>query len=130
MAWQRAATAKALAELLREAQPDDGAASVFSSPPETLNAPALIVGHPSDVRYSSQGFAMDEATLPVVCVGPLTGDDVVDELIADVRAVVLANPKLDGTVASCVATGERNWRAIRVGGADFLAADVELTIQN
>ena len=74
-------------------------------------------------------MSVDTATLPVICLGASTGDDVVDSLISFVRQVIFNNVTLDGEVPSCLATSERNWRAVRIGGADMLAADVVLTIQ-
>lgn len=128
MSWQRAIVAPALADVLKAAQPEGGTVNIFAAPPETLNTPAVVVGRPIEVRYSVSAFAQDEAQLPVVCIGPSSGEDVVDGLIAFVRAAVGADPTLGGTVPSCAVTSERNWRPLRIGGAEMLGADVVLTV--
>lgn len=129
MSFNRATVAPALANVLDEARAEGDTFSVFSAPPESLNAPALVVGRPIEVRYGVFAMNVDEAELPVICIGQfLSGEDVVSGLIAFVRRTVQANNTLGGAVPSCVATLERSWRAIRVGGTDLLAADVVLTI--
>lgn len=131
MSWRRALVAPELADMLKAAQGDADTASIFSAPPETLNAPAIVVGRPLEVRYGVGGLGVDEADLPVVCLASaLSGEDTVDDLISFVRAAVLADPSVSGAVQRCTATGERNWRMVRIGGAELLAADVVLTISN
>jgi hypothetical protein len=129
VSWQRALVAAALADTLKTAQGSDDTAGIFSQPPETLNAPALVVGRPTEVLYGVAGLGMDQATIPVICIGPSTGDDIVDGLIHFVREAVRADVTLSGAVPSCICTSERNWRPVRIAGADLLAADVVLTIQ-
>ena len=130
MTWRRALVAPALADVLKAAQVEGDTASIFSAPPETLNAPAIVVGRPIEVRYAVAGLGVDEADLPVICLAQmLAGEDAVDGLIAFVRAAVAPEPSLNGAVRICTATLERNWRAVRIGGADMMAADVVLTIQ-
>ena len=114
--------------MLKVAQGPDDTASIFAAPPETLNSPAIVVGRPIEVRYAVVAFAQDEATLPVICIGPAGGENTVDGLIAFVRATVLSDPTLGGTVPSCTVTAERNWRPLRIGGAELLGADVVLTV--
>ena len=128
MSWSRALVAAALADALKAAQWAGDTASIFPAPPETLNAPAIVVGRPVEVRYGVAAFSQDEATLPVICIGPATAEDTVDGLIAFVRGAVAADPTLGGAVPSCTATSERNWRALRIAGAELLGADVILTI--
>lgn len=130
MSWTRALVAQALAEVLKAAQAAEDGASIFAAPPETLNAPAIVVGRPIEVLYGTGGLSVDTATVPVVCIGPsLAGEDTVDALINFVRQAVGANVTLNGAVRSCTVTLERNWRAVRVAGADLLGADVVLTVQ-
>jgi hypothetical protein len=100
---------------------------VFDKPPATLNPPAVVVGRP-DVTYATAAYGVDQATLPVLCVGAVDGEDTVDGLITGVRAA-LAEPSLGGAVNSCVAAGERNWRNVTVAGAELLQAEVTLTIR-
>ena len=88
MSWQRSLVAAALADVLKAAQGEGDTAAIFSAPPETLNAPAIVVGRPTEVRYGVAGFGVDEATLPVICLGPSTGEDTVDGLISFVREVL------------------------------------------
>ena len=129
MSWARALVAGAVADVLKAAQSDTDTFSVFANPPETLNAPAIVVGRPTEVRYNIGAFGIDEATLPVVCVGPSGGDDVLDALITFVRTAIGADVTLGGVVPSCIVTAERNWRPTRIGGADLMAADVVLSVQ-
>jgi hypothetical protein len=105
------------------------AATVFTQPPATLNAPAVVVGWPFEVRYSAVAFSIDEADLPVTVVAGADGGDTIDGLIAVVRAAVLPDPSLAGAVQSATATLERNWRNLSVAGAEVLTADVLVTIQ-
>jgi hypothetical protein len=129
VSWQRALVAQALADVLKAAQGVDDTASIFAAPPETLNAPAIVVGRPTEVDYGTAGLGCDTAILPVICIGPSTGEDMVDGLITFVRQTIGANVTLNGTVPSCTVTSERNWRAVRIAGAEMLAADVVTTIQ-
>ena len=52
--------------------------NIFESPPTTLNPPAIVVSRPIEVRYGVAGFGVDAIELPVVCMGPMEGDDLVD----------------------------------------------------
>jgi hypothetical protein len=118
--------AKALADALTgEAQ----GVAVFDHPPLTLNTPALVVGRPTEVLYGVAGMGTDEAQLPVICIGPMEGEDVIDGLIGIVRGVVASNGTLSGVVRSVTAPMERSWRRVDIGGAKFLAADVVLQVQ-
>jgi hypothetical protein len=132
MTWRRATFAQALAATLQAAADDYGEApppSVFALPPETLNAPALVVGRPAEVLYGTGGLGVDVATVPVICLAAMGGEDVVDALIAFVRGVLGDDPTVGGVAQIAYAPSERNWRAVRIGGADMLAADVSLTVQ-
>lgn len=129
MTWRRSLVAPALADMLKAAQGETDTASIFSAPPETLNPPAIVVGRPIETRFSTFALGIDETDLPVVCVGPFyAGEDIVDGLISFVCAAVLADRTINGTVPSCTAASSRNWRGVRIGGADMLAADVVLTV--
>jgi hypothetical protein len=125
--WHRSVVADALVQALKAN--DDGTTNIFPSPPMTLNPPAIAVGRPTEVRYGVAGFGVDQVELPVICIGPMEGDDMVDGLIAFVRTVVMGNATLDHVVQTCQAESQRNWRALRIGGADYLAADVVLAIE-
>jgi hypothetical protein len=129
MSWQRAPVAKALViamTVAAEAAADPVA--VFDRQPTTLNPPALVVGRPVEVRFSAFAYGIDEADLPVHAVGPADGDDRVSDLIGLCRQAVADDPTLGGTVTSCVASFERNWRWQTLGGVDLTVADVVLTV--
>lgn len=129
MTWQRGPVAEALAACLRQAAEVAGDyAGVFDRQPTTLNPPALVVGRPVEVRYSAFALAIDEADLPVHCVGPADGDDRVSELIALCRLATGGNPTLGGVVQSIRASFERNWRTQTLGGVDLTVADVIFTV--
>jgi hypothetical protein len=126
--WNRAPAAAALADLLTTALAGAGIeASVFAAPPFTLNANAVVVSRPTEVRYAVSGFSIDEVTLPVLCVAGQDQDDTVSALIAVVRSALAGSLNLGGVVSQIHATGERNWRHVNVSGAELLAA--ELTVQ-
>lgn len=127
MSWSRALAAAGLADAFKAA--DDGTTNIFPSPPMTLNPPAIVVGRPLEVRYAEAGLGVDAVELPVICLGPMEGDDVVDALITFVRSVVMADPSVGRTLRSTSPSLQRNWRAVRIGGADYLAADVVLNIE-
>jgi hypothetical protein len=89
----------------------------------------VVVGRPRQVRYSTIGFSVDEVELAVTCFGPMDGDEAVDLLAGIVRDAVRADQSVGGTVAAAYPFEQINWRAINIGGADFLATDVILAIQ-
>jgi hypothetical protein len=94
-----------------------------------LNAPAVVVGRPIEVMYAVQSFGVDRVTIPVVCIGTLEHDDDVADLVAQARKAIEAEPTLGGTVQTLEATTERNYRAVKIAGADLLlAADLVLEV--
>jgi hypothetical protein len=125
MSWDRAAVAKALATQLEAAVPD---VTVYDRPRYNLNAPAIVVGHAAETRYSTHAMTIDDTQLPVTCVAGTEREDDVADLIADVRTAVLADVTLGGAVQSATPLLERNWRPLKVAGADLLAADVVLQV--
>jgi hypothetical protein len=128
MTWTRSTAAPALAAALENQS--DGTVAIYAAPPATLNVPAAVVGHVLDVTYATAGLGLDTVQLPVICVGQLfDGEEQLEELTALVRSAVVADPQLAGTVSSVTANGERNWRAVKIGGADFMAVDVVLDIR-
>lgn len=126
MTWNRTAAAAAVTAALQTVLGET--VWVYERPPGTVNPPAVIVGRPTEVRYSIPAFSIDEATLPVTCVGPHDGDDLVDQLVTQVRAS-FPDPSLGGVVQACWPVDERAWRQASIGGVDVLLADVNLTIQ-
>jgi hypothetical protein len=126
MTWNRTDAAAAVTAALQATMGET--VFVYGKPPATVNPPAVIVGRPSEVRYSTVAFAIDEAVLPVSCVGPADGDDTVDQLAAMVRAS-FPDPTLGGVVQACWPADERAWRQVSIAGVDVLIADVNLSIQ-
>jgi len=124
--WNRTAATAAIVAAVAAALGET--VFVYSRPPQTINPPAVVVGRPDEVLYAMSAFGVDEASLPVLCVGPADGEDVVDSLLADVRAG-LADPMLGGAVQSCVPALQRNWRNMTVAGIDILQAELVLTIR-
>ena len=130
MTWSRSPVAAALAQLLTSAldQSDECDAQVYEAPPFSLNADSIVIGRATEVRYSVQGFALDEVTLPITCVGGMDQDDTVAALIELVRSTVHASINLDGACSEIHAVGERGWRHVNVSGADLLAAEITLQV--
>jgi hypothetical protein len=125
MSWDRATCAKALVTLLGPALPG---VSVYDRPMYSYNAPAVIVGRAAETRYSTFAIGIDETQLPLtVAVGTEREDDVSD-LMAQIRSAIEGDNSLGGTVASCTAALDRNWRNTKVAGADLLAADLVLQV--
>jgi hypothetical protein len=125
MSWQRELVAQALAVILAEACPD---ASVFDHPPATVTPPAVVVSWPTTVTYNESGFGVDRAAMTVALVAPVDGEALIDSLKAAAREAILEDKTLAGSVASAVATGERNWRVVNVAGVDVLQAELELEL--
>jgi hypothetical protein len=126
MSWNRTTAAAAITTALQATLGET--VWVYERPPGTVNPPAVIVGRPTEVRYSIPAFSIDEATLPVICVGPHDGDDTVDQLATQVRAS-FPDPTLGGIVQACWPVDERAWRQASIAGVDVLLADVTLTVQ-
>jgi hypothetical protein len=126
VSWNRVGAVQAIVAALQQTAGD--LAFIFDKTPQTINPPALVVGRPLEVGYSSAAFGIDEATLSVICVAAADGEDVIDQLITLVRAS-FPDPSLGGAVQSCVCTNERNWRNATVSGIDILQAEVILSIQ-
>lgn len=129
MSWVRASAIAALVQAIQVTAGET--VTVYGQLPETVNPPAIVVGRPSEVLYSSPAFGIDTATIPVFCVGARDGDDVIDGLITKVRAAV--SPPADLTLAHVVQlvgdVAERGWRNFNVAGIDVLQAQVDLSIQ-
>jgi hypothetical protein len=130
VSWDRTTAAKALYAVISEAAAEAGStAVVYDRPPYSLNPPAIVVGRPVEVRFGQVASTIDEAEMPVACVGPVDGDEMVSDLIALVRSAVGHSSQLGGAVQVAFPAMERNWRPINVGGTDLLSADVVITIQ-
>jgi hypothetical protein len=131
VSFVRATFAVALANALRAAAGtiDGPAPSVFDHLPETCNPPALVVGWPIEVAFSTAGLALDTAQVPVTCVGPLpNGEATVDALSGLVCSVLASDPQVAHTVHVASATRQSGWRKTTIGGADVTAADVIITV--
>lgn len=126
MTWARAPVAAALVNMLTAAT--EGAVTVHRSPPELVNAPAIVVSRPITVAFSTMGFSVDEATLPLVLVQGIEQEQALDDLAGVVRSTILADPSLQATVARASPTELRNWRNLTgAGGVQLLL--VELILQ-
>jgi hypothetical protein len=126
MTWSRGPFVAALVPALQASLGDT--VYVHPKPPTTLNPPAVIIGRPLEVVHSTAGFGVDTISIPVHCLGPLDGDDMVESLTAGVRGA-LADPSLGGAVQSVTGQADRNWHNLNVAGADLLQADAILTVQ-
>ena len=121
--------APALAQAFTDAATAAGSlATIFAKPPATLNPPAIVIGRPTEVRYSTIAFAIDDCSLPVLCIGAVDGEDDVAALIDLVRGAI-TDATLGGAVQTAFPAVERNWRQINVAGADLLQAEVTFSIQ-
>jgi hypothetical protein len=126
MSWQPDVAANALVGLLA---PLDPTVSVFGTPPETFNAPALIVWYPRLVRHNGFAFGVDLVELPVTCAGGVFDFPKVHALTVAVAAAVSADPTCGGQVPAVVPLEQSNWRQMTVGGATMLAADEVLQLR-
>lgn len=132
MSWSRAKACQALYNVLAtaaEQSPATPAPAVYQRPPGTLNAPAVVIGRPAEVRYGQFALSIDDAELPVICLAAQDGDDDVDALLLLVREALAADVTLGTTVLSCTCSLERNWRMVRIAGSDMLAAELVLAIR-
>ena len=127
MTWQRGPVAAALVGILTAAT--DGLVTVHPRPPNTVNAPAIVVSRPESVIYGTAAFGIDQISLPLVIAGGAEQDDVVDQLRQAVKGAIDADQSLGRVVQSCVVTEERNWRNVNSAGIDLLAVDLMLSIQ-
>jgi hypothetical protein len=125
VSWDRAAVAAALVDVLTAAT----GVMVFDRPPGTLNAPALVVARPNTVTYGNGAFGIDDAELPIVCVGGADDLDGLEALKALVRQAIDADNTIKGVVQHAYPQQERNWRVINIGGADLLTVEVILQIR-
>jgi hypothetical protein len=131
MSWDRTAFAAALAKAIEAELDESGVtATVFAKPPFTLNAPSIVIGRPSEVRYSQAAFGVDAATVAVTVVAGADQDETAAELIGVVRsAIAPPDEGLGAVVQTCQDSSERNWGHVNVSGADLLRADVILDVQ-
>jgi hypothetical protein len=134
MSFDRTAFAAALAKAIEVELDTSGVtATVFAKPPFTLNAPSIVIGRPSEVRYNEVAFSIDMATVPVTVVAGADQDETAAELIGVVRSAIAPDSAtgegLGAVVQTCQDRSERNWAHVNVSGTDLLRADVVLEIQ-
>jgi hypothetical protein len=130
MTWKRQPLADTLAAQISAYASDAySSPSVFGNPPQTFNVPAIVVYYPRLVRFSAVAFSIDEIELVVTCFGGMDGVIMVDTLADIVRQAVMTDPSIGGTAQSAHPLEQLNWRGMNVAGADFLATDVVLAIQ-
>jgi hypothetical protein len=119
----RAALATALEAQFANAAPP---VSVFSSPPGTFNAPALIVQYPLTVAISAASIGVDLASWTVLGAVGVDQADALDVLLQDAAAVVRLDPTLGRVVQATKTTELRNWRLLHVAGVELLTAELAL----
>jgi hypothetical protein len=125
--WNRAAVAQALQFAFTNAT--EGAVKVHERPPEVVNPPAVVIGRPVQVTYSTFALSVDEASLPVTVVGGIETEDATEALKETCRTAVLADATLGGAVQNCYPAEERNWRNLTgAGGIQLLLVDLILTV--
>ena len=130
MTWMRQPMADTLALQIATYAGEMGlVTATFATPPQSFNVPAIVVSYPRQIRYSTVAFSVDDVELVVTCFGGMDSVLVVDTLADIVRQSVLSDPSIGSTVISAHPLEQLNWRAMNVAGADFLAADVVLAIQ-
>lgn len=127
MSWNRAAAAAALAAALEAATNDT--VTVLDRPPATFNPPALIVQYPQTVTRHTPAFATDLATLTILGAVGLEAPETLDALLDLADQAISADPTLGDVVQAAKPTELRNWRILPVAGAEYLSAELALTIQ-
>lgn len=127
MTWRPTVAADALVALFDEAL--DDVVSVFGVPPETFNAPAVVVWYPRSVRHNGFAFGVDLVELPITCAGGTLEFDRVHALTLAVAQAVADDPTVGGALPAVVPVEQTNWRQLTVGGATVLAADEILEIR-
>ena len=126
MTWERTPVAAAIGEILTALSPS---VSVFTTPPETFNAPAYVVGYPRTVEYDAAAFSIDTATVPVmVAVGPAELASA-DAMLHAAKVALNADPSLGGVVQHCRVVQQSNWRRLNIAGADVLCCDLVTEIR-
>jgi len=131
MVWKRADAAAAIVPILEAIDTTTliGAlVSVFAAPPETFNPPAYIIGYPAQVNYDGATFGIDEALLPVYAAGGMSEVDRIDALL-EAAKVAIAGAPLPSALQLLRVMQQTNWRPLKVGGSDLLAADLTLEIR-
>jgi hypothetical protein len=107
----------------------DATVSVFAEPPSTFNVPAYIVGYTRSVDYDSPAFGVDAGLLPVAAAVGVAEIDRLDELLDQAKKALNADPSLAGAVHSCRVRTQEQTRLWVIAGAEILAADLLLEIQ-
>jgi hypothetical protein len=127
MTWRRAPVAAAIAAALETIDPS---VAVFASPPETFNAPAYVVGYARRVDYRQHQFGSDVGQLPMFAACGLAETDRVDTMLTQAydTLTTVTDATFGGIVQLVDAGPQDNWRLLRVGGVDLVAADLLLTI--
>lgn len=125
MTWARQPVAEALAEAFAAAAP---LVSCFEKPPATLNPPALVCTDPQSVLKRTAGMGVDRAEFIVTAIVGLEQADELDALLDTADQAIFADPTLGGVCYVATTTEYRSYRQLNIGGADYRAADIAITI--
>jgi hypothetical protein len=88
-----------------------------------------VVSLPVTVSYDLIAFGVDQADLPIVCVGHDGDFDGVEALMETARGAIGADRTLKGTAQEAHCTEERSWRRLRAGGTEMTAVDLIVQIR-
>jgi hypothetical protein len=128
MSWSRPPVAAALADMIDAATA--GTVYVHRRPPETLNPMAVVIGRTTREMYATASFGVDEVDLPVLVVGGIETEDLIDTTKDIVRQAVIGDPTLKGTVQTAWPAEARGWRNMTGGGGiQLLYVELVVTIQ-
>jgi len=125
--WDREAFAEALVAFLEAAALG---VKVHPYPPELLNPPCLVIARVTAGSYSLNRFGVDTIELAIGIVHGLEAEWQAERLKNATRTAVMADHTIGGAVASCLVTGERNWRNYTgAGGIQLFTGELVLAVQ-
>jgi hypothetical protein len=125
MSWQRAAMADALTTVLSAAT----GVSVFPSPPATFNPPAIVVNFPTTVTKHVPAFAIDSATVTLLCATGVAEAEALDQLLETTSAALETDQTLSGAVQLIKPNTWQSWRVLNVAGVEMLAAEISCEVR-
>lgn len=127
MSWDRPAAVAGLAVVCEPVV--DAGATFLSAPPGSINPPAILAQYPTTVTLHSPTFGVDIVDWSITAVVGLDSGEQLDALLGLVTDCVQGDPTLDAAVQIATPTEWRNWRILGVSGADYLAADLVLSVR-
>jgi hypothetical protein len=127
--YRGAQVAEALADVLKTSLAETfDPVAVFAIPPRTFNPPCVIVRMPDLVEPGVAAMGVDRVSLGVLCVVGMDAMAQLFELLTVVRNAIRSDRSLRGTAQAADPQTYRNFGSMTVGGADYLVAEVFLTI--